>query len=266
MRKPIIAGNWKMNNTVAGARALASAVVEGLVPDSPVEVILAPAHTALAATADVVRGSPVQVAAQDMYWADSGAFTGAVSPVMVVELASHVIVGHSERRHVFGETDGDVNRKAHAAHSHGLTPIVCIGETEVERDAGRTDQVIVAQLAAGLEGLAAAEVGASVVAYEPVWAIGSGRACDPGEAVRVIALIRRQLEAMHGVSVAESVRILYGGSVNPTNIAAYLNHLDIDGALVGGASLKAATFLPLVDCALEVAGDVAGERDVSKGS
>lgn len=259
MRTPIIAGNWKMHKTVAEARALALAVVEGLEPDRRVEVILAPPYTALSATAEAAAGSEVEVAAQDMYWADSGAFTGAVSPPMVAELASHVIVGHSERRHVFGDTDDDVNRKAHAAHSHELIPIICIGETEVERDAGRTDEVIVGQLAAALQGLAASEVRSSVIAYEPVWAIGTGRACDPGEAARVIGLIRNWLEAEQDAEAAVSIRILYGGSVKPSNIAEYLNHLDVDGALVGGASLEAATFLPLVACARDVVAE-SGER------
>jgi triosephosphate isomerase len=252
MRTPIMAGNWKMHFGLAVAAALAREVRAAVGEVEDATVVLAPPFTALAAVADAVRGSRIRVAAQDMFWADSGAFTGEVSPSMVAELASHVILGHSERRALFGETDEDVGRKVHAAVADGLVPLVCVGESEAERDAGATDEVVGRQLGA-LEGLAEAEAAGLVVAYEPVWAIGTGRACEPEEAQRVAGLIRARLAGDFGPAAAGSARVLYGGSVKPANVAAYLSAEDIDGALVGGASLAAETFLPLVRAAQPVA-------------
>lgn len=256
-RTALIAGNWKMHTTQATARDLARAVAD--IAAAPgvadaVDVLVAPPFTALAAVADVARGTPVRVAAQDMHWADTGAFTGEVSPVMVAELATHVILGHSERRHGFGETDGDVNRKAHAALAHGLVPIVCVGETLAERDAGQTDAVVARQVDAALEGAAPDEAGRAVVAYEPVWAIGTGRACDPAEAGRVMRLIRQRVAAAFGAPAADAVRLVYGGSVTPDNAAAYFADPDIDGALVGGASLKADAFGAIIRAAAAAPG------------
>jgi triosephosphate isomerase len=252
LRRPIIAGNWKMHNTVAAAEELARGVLEAVGDFEEVDVIVAPAFTALDATRRTLAGTAVGVAAQDMYWADQGAFTGAVSPVMIAELAKFVILGHSERRHLFGETDEEVNRKVHAAYSHGLVPIICVGETEPERDDGLTDELVAGQLRAALEGVSDDEARRSVIAYEPVWAIGTGRACDPAEAARVAGLIRQWLADEYGTQVAGEVRVLYGGSVKPGNILSYQEAEDIDGALVGGASLTVDAFSPLVGCAAEV--------------
>jgi triosephosphate isomerase len=249
VRAPLIAGNWKMHKTVAEARALAGEVLSVTEGCSGVDVLLAPPFTALAAVAEVVAGQAVLVAAQDCHWADAGAFTGAISPPMVAELATHVILGHSERRAIFGDTDDEVNRKVHAALAHGLAPIVCIGEAESERDAGRADVVVSAQLEAALAGVADAEAQRLTVAYEPVWAIGTGRACDTVEAGRVCALVRAALADRFDAAAAATIRILYGGSVKPDNIDGYMAAEDIDGALVGGASLNATSFAALVRAA-----------------
>jgi len=263
VRVPLIAGNWKMHKTVAAARELARSIVDAIGADgttggagaanaigpATVDIVVAPAYTALAAVADAARGSPVRVAAQDMFWADQGAFTGAISPLMVAELATCVILGHSERRHVFGETDLEVNRKVHAAIGHALVPIVCVGETEAERDAGATEGVVLGQLAAALEGVGIDEAALVVVAYEPVWAIGTGRACDASEANRVMASLRGWIARAFDPTTAAGVRVLYGGSVNAANAAGFLAMPDVDGALVGGASLEAASFVAIVRAA-----------------
>jgi len=238
---PLIAGNWKMHATVAAATRLAREVVAAAA-DTEVELVLAPPFTALGPVAAVVAGSGIGVAAQDMHWADAGAFTGEISPPMVAEHARYVILGHSERRQLFSESDEDVNRKVHAAFAHDLTPIVCVGETEAERDAGRTDDVVTGQLEAAIEGIAPDEAGRLVVAYEPVWAIGTGRACAPDEASRVAGLLRHHLALRFGGAAAVGARVLYGGSVKPDNSHAYLAAPDVDGALVGGASLDAGAF------------------------
>jgi triosephosphate isomerase len=245
LRTPLIAGNWKMHKTVASARALTEAIVAETQGLEGVELLLGPPATALAAVSEIARPAGIHVAAQDMHWADKGAFTGAISPTMVAELAGHVILGHSERRSLFGETDLEVNRKVHAAIAHGLSPIVCVGETQSERAEGETDTVVLRQLAAAYEGIGDAEAERSIVAYEPVWAIGTGLACDPQEAARVMALLRGWLNQTYGSDVASRMRLLYGGSVKPNNIDAYAAIDDIDGALVGGASLEANSFVAL---------------------
>lgn len=250
MRLPLIAGNWKMHKTVAQARALAAEVAYAVDGLAGVEVLLAPPSTALAAVAAIARPRGLSVAAQTMHWADQGAFTGEISPSMVAELADYVILGHSERRSLFGETDEAVGRKIHAAFAHGLRPILCVGEGLDEREAGRADEVVLAQLAA-LDGIAAQEAVGLVLAYEPVWAIGTGRACDAAEAARVMGLLRQALGARFGAEAAAGARLLYGGSVKPENIAAYLAAADIDGALVGGASLEAEPFAALVRAAAD---------------
>jgi triosephosphate isomerase len=249
LRKRLIAGNWKMHGTVAEARLLAQAVVAAISGETKVEVLLAPPFTALAAVSEIARPAGLRVAAQDMHWAAKGAFTGAISPAMVAEWAEGVILGHSERRALFGESDLEVNRKLHAAVDAGLMPILCIGETEDRRDAGQADAVVLGQLEAALEGLDASEIAAMVVAYEPVWAIGTGRACDPDEAGRMMGLIRSRLAGRIGDALAGRLRLLYGGSVKPDNVDSYLAAADIDGALVGGASLEAASFAALVSAA-----------------
>lgn len=252
VRTALIAGNWKMHTTLPTARDLARAVAD--IAAAPgvtgaVDVLVAPPFTALAAVSDVARGTPVLVAAQTMHWADRGAFTGEVAAPMVAELASHVILGHSERRQLFHETDADVNRKVHAALAHGLVPIACVGETLAEREAGQTDAVVARQVDAALEGVAPDEAARLVVAYEPVWAIGTGRACDPAEAGRVMRAIRGRVAAAFGAPAGGGVRLLYGGSVTPDNTAAYFADPDVDGALVGGASLKADAFGAIIRAA-----------------
>jgi triosephosphate isomerase (TIM) len=247
MRKPIIAGNWKLQNTIPAAlelvRALKTSV--GMVQD--VEVIVAPVFTAVHAVAGEVNGTAIRVAAQDCYWEESGAYTGEVAPGMLKDAGcSHVIIGHSERRQYFGETDATVNKKVTAAMAAGLTPIVCVGESLAQREAGSFKQVVEEQVRAGLSGLSAAQIAGLVIAYEPVWAIGTGKTATPEQAQEVHALIRNQLADIASPEVAAGLRILYGGSVNPGNVDDLMRRPDLDGALVGGASLKADSFTRLV--------------------
>jgi triosephosphate isomerase len=247
MRVPLIAGNWKMYQTVANAVALVERL-KGLVGESDgVEVVVCPPFTALPAVAQALKGSRIGLGAQNMHWDKEGAYTGEVSPAMLTDLGCrHVILGHSERRQYFGETDLYVNRKLKAALEYGLVPIVCIGETLAEREDGRTMQVVDGQLQGGLSGVPA-EAGAGIVlAYEPVWAIGTGRAATQAQAEEVHTFIRTRLMELWGETVATAIRILYGGSVKPDNIDALMAGPDIDGALVGGASLQADAFARIV--------------------
>ncbi|MCX8070895.1 MAG: triose-phosphate isomerase [Candidatus Binatia bacterium] len=246
MRTPLIAGNWKMHGLAAEARALAQAMRDGAHGLTDREVVLAPPFTALHVVREVLHGSSIGLAAQNMHWEDRGAFTGEISPPMLVDAGCrYVILGHSERRQFFGENDTTVQRKVHAALRHGLVPIVCVGETLGEREAGRTLDVVAAQVRAALLGLDAAAIRAVVVAYEPVWAIGTGRVATPQQAQEVHSYIRGLLREQAG-EVATEVRILYGGSVKPDNIDDLMKEPDIDGALVGGASLEAQSFLRIV--------------------
>ena len=209
-----------------------------------------PAYTALLAVSAMLAGTEIGLGAQNMYWEASGAYTGEVSPQMVAELCHYVILGHSERRTYFGETDGTVNRKVIAALANKLVPIMCVGETLAENEAGQTTQVVTRQVKAGLQGVSAEQAGTVVIAYEPVWAIGTGRAATAAGANTVIAeTIRGPLGEMFGSTVAESVRVLYGGSVTGANAAEFFGERDIDGALVGGASLKSADFVNIVRAA-----------------
>lgn len=245
MRQAVIAGNWKMHKTVAEAVALARAVRAGAGGDA--EVLLAPPFTALVAVAEALKGGPVALAAQNMHWEAGGAFTGEISPVMLHDAGcSHVILGHSERRQLFGETNEGVARKAAAAFAHGLTPVVCIGETLAERESGRTMEIVEQQLERALRPLSPEQAAVALVAYEPVWAIGTGRNATPRQAQEVHAFIRRRVSASHGEPAAAALRILYGGSVKPDNVGALMAEPDVDGALVGGASLEADSFLKLV--------------------
>jgi triosephosphate isomerase len=247
MRRPLIAGNWKMFKTVAEAKALAEEVRAGA--QGGPEVALCPPFTALSAVAEVLRGSPVLLGAQNMHAEDEGAFTGEVSPRMLRDVGcTHVVLGHSERRQLFGETDENVGRKALAAFRHGLTPIVCVGETLAERDGNRTLEVVERQTERALRGLTPDQAAVAVVAYEPVWAIGTGRNATPEQAQEVHASIRRLIARSHGEPAGTAVRILYGGSVKPDNARALMSQGDVDGALVGGASLQAASFLKIVHC------------------
>jgi triosephosphate isomerase (TIM) len=245
MRRPCIAGNWKMYKTQAQAEALASDVRNGATPD--VDVVIAPPFTALSTVAGVLKGGLVGLAAQNMHSEVEGAYTGEVSPAMLRDAGcTHVILGHSERRQLFGETDEGVAKKAQAAFAHGLTPIVCVGETLAERESARTMEVVERQAERALRGLTADQVAVMLVAYEPVWAIGTGRTATPEQAQEVHAFIRRHVSGSHGAPAADALRILYGGSVKPDNIGALMAQSDVDGALVGGASLEAFGFLKIV--------------------
>ncbi len=248
MRRAFIAGNWKMNLTRAAARELAQAVRPVAERTPEVDVALAPAYTALDVVIEAVAGGPVAVAAQNCHWEESGAFTGEVAAEMVRDIGcSHVILGHSERRQLFGETDAMVNKRVHAAHRAGLLPIVCIGETLEQREADRTSAVVARQLRGALDGVEPARMPALTVAYEPVWAIGTGKTATPGQAQAVHAELRALIGELYGGQVAEEVRIQYGGSVKPDNVVELMAQPDIDGALVGGASLKADSFAALIE-------------------
>jgi len=239
MRRPIIAGNWKMNKTIAEAIDLVRSIRRGLNEVEAADRVLCPPFTALAAVKELLQATKIGLGAQDMYWQDKGAYTGEISPLMLKELCQYVILGHSERRACFGETDEGVNRKVKAALAHGLMPIVCVGETEAQYDAGQTNVVVGGQVWGCLTGLTAEQVSGLVIAYEPVWAIGTGKAATAAGAGAVTGLtIRGTVAEIYGEAAAQAVRIQYGGSVTPDNIAEFMAHPDIDGALVGGASLK----------------------------
>jgi triosephosphate isomerase len=241
---PLIAGNWKMHKTQAEARALAQEIRQGLRPSPVVDVAVAPPYTALAAVAAEIANSPIKLAAQDVFWEKQGAYTGAISAAMLADVGCHyVIIGHSERRQYFGETDDTVNRKRNAVLEAGLFPIVCVGETLTEREQGLTFQVVETQVRQGLAGLAPGQGERLTIAYEPVWAIGTGITATPDQAQEVHKLIRDLLPEVAG---SAAIRILYGGSVTPDNAAHLMAQPDINGALVGGASLKAASFLGII--------------------
>ena len=250
MRQPFVAGNWKMYKTVAEARQLVIELGAGLAGIRGVEKVLCPPFTALLAVRALLEGTDLGLGAQDMHWEAEGAFTGEIAPGMIAELCQYVILGHSERRTYFGETDATVNHKAKAALSAGLVPIVCIGETLAEYEAGQTGDVVERQVRLGLADLQLTANAPLVIAYEPVWAIGTGRASTAEGANAVVAdIIRPALAALHGEEVAQAVRVLYGGSVKASNAAEFFAQADIDGALVGGASLKVAEFIAIVQAA-----------------
>lgn len=256
MRIPIVAGNWKMFKTVAEARHMVSEMVPGLQPIKGVEKVLCPPFTALLAVNALLEGTDIRLGAQNMYWESSGAFTGEISPLMIAELCQYVILGHSERRAYFGETDSTVNQKVHTALSIGLKPIVCVGETLDENEAGLTRDVVSRQITQGLAGLSIlvddSKTVDLVIAYEPVWAIGTGRAATTDGANRVIAeFIRPALATLFGEHIAQIVRVLYGGSVKADNASDFFSQPDIDGALVGGASLKVSEFIQITQSAAE---------------
>lgn len=245
MRTPFVAGNWKMNTTLEEATALVQEMRPGLGAVEGIDKALCPPFISLAAVGKLVQGTTIKVGAQNMYAEEKGAFTGEISPLMLKGLCEHVILGHSERRHIFGESDSMVNRKVKAALTAGLKPILCVGERLEENEAGRTEEVVSRQLLTGLEGIGFTPD--IVVAYEPVWAIGTGKAATSAQAQNTIALIRRKLAGVYGQSGADQVRILYGGSVTSANVAELSAQPDIDGALVGGASLKAKEFISIVE-------------------
>lgn len=251
MRRPIVAGNWKMFKTVAEARVLLAELLPGLTAIQGVEIVLCPPFTSILPVAAMLEGTTISVGAQNMHWEASGAFTGEVAPTMLTEFCKYVIIGHSERRTYFGETDTTVNRKVMAAFEYGLVPIMCVGETLSEYEAGNTSDVVSRQVKAGLDGVDAKSIGSLVIAYEPVWAIGTGRAATAEGANTVIAnIIRGTLGKMYGDGLAQTVRVLYGGSVKANNAGEFFQQGDIDGALVGGASLKALEFIPIVRAAV----------------
>lgn len=247
MRKPIIAGNWKMHKTIDEAVALVDAMRASLDEIETVESIVCPPFVALSAVAEVLKGSRVNVGAQNMHWGEEGAYTGEIAPGMLAGLCQYVILGHSERRGSFGETDEGVNKKAKAALAHSLTPIICVGETEAQYDAGETDAVVRGQVAAALEGFSAEQVRSLVFAYEPIWAIGTGKAATGEDANRTIGgIVRGTIARLYDQETAQAVRVQYGGSAKPANIAEFMRQPDIDGALVGGASLTADSFVEMV--------------------
>lgn len=247
MRKIFIAGNWKMNKTSAEAKELVSAIRDGLPENSGVDVAVCPPFTALQSAIDILGESPVHVGAQNCYWEKSGAYTGEISCGMIKEMGCrYVIIGHSERRQYFGETDRTVNRRLKAALDAGLLPIVCIGETLDEREADKTFDVLRAQLEGGLESIGEDDMSRITIAYEPVWAIGTGKTATPDQAQEAHAFIRKEIARLSSEEIAASVRIQYGGSVKPDNAKELMSLPDVDGALVGGASLKADSFLNII--------------------
>jgi len=247
MRKPIIAGNWKLNNTSTEAVELVTLLKRELSEVTEVDMVVCPVFTVLRDVNDVLLESNIDIGAQNLYWEDSGAFTGEISAVMVKDAgAKYVIIGHSERRQYFSETNETVNKKIKAALNHALTPIVCVGEVLEEREGNKTFEVIEAQLRGSLSDLSSEEMKKLVLAYEPVWAIGTGKTATPDQAQEVHKFIRDLIKSLYDESLAESVRIQYGGSVKPENIKELISQPDIDGALVGGASLKSASFVDII--------------------
>ena len=251
MRKPMVAGNWKMNKGLYETRDLIREMYPVLRAVENVEIVVCPPFVGLGVARREVDESTIKLGAQNMHWADSGAFTGETSPLMLKELCEYVILGHSERRAMFGETDETVNKKALAALAHSLKPIVCVGETLEENQSGITAEVVSRQVRADLEGLTQEQAELVVIAYEPVWAIGTGLAATPEGANAVHKdVIRPILREMFGEEIGDGMRILYGGSVNPGNAAELFGQSDIDGGLIGGASLKAESFIALVKAAM----------------
>jgi len=246
MRTPLIAGNWKMNTNVDEAIRLVESMLDGLEAMPGVERVLCPPFVSLTYAADLLDKTSIGLGAQNMYPAEKGAFTGEVSPHMLKGLCQYVLLGHSERRQYFGETDEFVNRKVHAALAYNLTPIICLGETLEQNEAGQTDEVVTRQTRGVLADLSGAQVIQCVIAYEPIWAIGTGRPATGVGANRVIGLIRETVAGLVGQTPAGALRILYGGSVTADNVAEFIGQPEIDGALVGGASLKAEQFVGIV--------------------
>ena len=245
MRKPIIAGNWKMNNTIADTKKLVSELIP-LVKDAECDVVICTPYTDLATAVEMTKGTNIKVGAENVHWAEKGAFTGEISADMLKELGvEYVIIGHSERRQYFGETDETVNKRTLRALEAGLTPIVCVGETLEEREGGKTEEVVAKQIVDGLKGIE--DVASIVIAYEPVWAIGTGRTATSEQADETIGFIRKTVAETFCPKCAEKVRIQYGGSMNPKNVKELMAMPEIDGGLIGGASLKAEDFSKVVN-------------------
>ncbi len=250
MRIPMIAGNWKMNTTVAEAVALVREMKPQLESLNNVDRLICPPFVSLSAVAELLKGSAIKLGAQNVYFEDKGAYTGEISPLMLKGICQYVIVGHSERRQYFHEDGEIINKKIKAAARTGLKPILCVGENQAENESGKTGEVVSRQLRSALSGVN--EAAGLVVAYEPIWAIGSGRAASGQQANDTIALIRSNLASLYGASIADELRILYGGSVKPDNVAEYMGQREIDGALVGGASLRADQFVSITRGASEL--------------
>jgi len=249
-RTPLVAGNWKMHNNVAQSLNLANEMLPGLDAISGVEKLICPPATALMPVSALLEGSEVALGAQNLFWEAQGAFTGELSPEMVAEFCSYVILGHSERREIFSESDQDVNRKLLAARAVGLVPVLCVGESLEQNEAGQAAEVLTRQLRAALEGVQLADPNQLVVAYEPIWAIGTGKAATPENTNTLLRnVVRPTLEGLFGKKIAQSLRVIYGGSVNAANSAAFFGQEEIDGALVGGASLKTDEFIAIAQAA-----------------
>jgi len=244
MRVPMIAGNWKMNTTLNEAVALVEEMRSGLNQIIEVDKLICPPFVSLAAVKELIGGSSIRLGAQDLYYEEKGAYTGEISPLMLAGLCDFVIIGHSERRQYFGETGEIVNRKIRAAMKVGLKPILCVGEKLEENEAGRTEEVVIEQLRSSLAGID--NLDGLVIAYEPIWAIGTGKSATGKQSNETIGLIRRHIAQQYNEEIAQEVRILYGGSITDENIAEFMQQTEIDGALVGGASLKANQFLSIV--------------------
>jgi triosephosphate isomerase len=250
MRKPIIAGNWKMNKTLAEANEFFDAVKGEIPSNDVVDAVVGVPNIFVQPAIEWVRGTDLAVAAQNSYFEDEGAFTGETSPKALADLGTeYVIIGHSERREIFNETDEEVNKKAHAVLNNDMLPIICVGESLEQRENGETDEFVAGQVEAALEGLSADQVKRSVIAYEPIWAIGTGKTATSEQANETIIVVRDTVEKLYDEETAQAVRIQYGGSVKPENIEELLAQSDIDGALVGGASLEPESFLKLLEAA-----------------
>ncbi|QPC81156.1 triose-phosphate isomerase [Phototrophicus methaneseepsis] len=255
MRTPIIAGNWKMNKTLPESVAFVKELAPALAPYTSVERVVGPTYVALAAVSEALSGTDIAVSSQGIHWEDEGAYTSQIAPVMIQDLVTYAIIGHSECRAYLGETDEEVNKKARAALAHGIKPIIAVGESLEQNEAGETSSFVGGQVRAALEGISAEDMPKVVIAYEPIWAIGTGKSASGEIAQNIIGgTIRAVLIDLYGDEVAQKIRIQYGGSVKPDNMAEYMSQPDVDGALVGGASLKVDAFTELVKIAAEVKG------------
>ncbi len=252
MRTPVMAGNWKMNKTPDEAAALAQSIREQAAGYGNVDKVVCPTFVCLDAVSSVLEGSDVSLGAQNLHWEASGAYTGEISAPMLADLVDYVIIGHSERRQYFGETDDTVNKKMHAALGAGLAPILCVGETLAQNESGETQNIVTMQIEQALDGLNAEQVQQSVIAYEPIWAIGTGRAATAEQAQDVCGMIRHIVEHLHGEEAAAQTQILYGGSTKPANIREIMQQPDIDGALIGGAALEADSYGEMVKITSEL--------------
>jgi len=259
MRVPLIAGNWKMNTTVSEATELVKAMCRGLDEIADVDKVICPPFISLATVKELIKGSSIKLGAQNIHFEEKGAYTGEISPLMLADLCEFVIIGHSERRQYFNETGEIVNKKILAALKVGLKPILCIGERLEENEAGRTEEITTEQLNSSLAGID--YLSGLTIAYEPVWAIGTGKAATGRQANKTIGFIRQTISQKYSKRVAQDLRILYGGSVTADNIAEFINQPEIDGALVGGASLKATEFLSIVKQTSEIKGHLSRGRD-----